>query len=103
MTGGFSGKSWEIGEVSGQKTSPTQVAHSAGTSVIMRGGANAPGGEGVAERRGGGVNDSLWSATSTEDVAGDFVSPFPGGGDDADHHPLYLANQRGILVPSFVV
>ena len=54
----------------------------------MSGGANAPGGEGVAERRDGGVNDALWSATSTEDVAGDFVTPFPGGGDDADHHPF---------------
>jgi len=103
MAGGFSGNPLEFGEVSGQKTSPTQVAHSACNSVGMRGGANAPGGEGVAERRGGGVNDSLWSATSTEDVAGDFISPFPGGGDDADHHPLSLANQRGIVVPSFVV
>ena len=103
MTGGFSGKSWEIGEVSGQKTSPTQVAQSSFNGISMRSGANAPGGEGVAERPGGGVDDALWSATSTEDLAGDFVSPFPGGGDDTNHNPLCFANQRGIVVPSLVV
>ena len=103
MTGGFSGNPLMFGEVSGQKTPPTQVAQSACNDISKRSGANVPGGEGVAKRRGGGVTDSLWSATSTEDVAGDFISPFPGGGDDADHHPLYFANQRGVVFPSFVM
>ena len=74
MTGGFSGNPLKFGEVSGQKTPPTQVAQSACNGINKRSGANAPGGEGVAKRRGGGVNDSLWSATSTEDVAGDFIA-----------------------------